>query len=154
MDSGSAQDGRPSPGGEKRRGKDSLIRQRHHREVQGFEKADPTPVATLGPVPSIREQTAMLMQDPRWVLQQMRARMDEDAGQVEVFSDDEDDFLDDEPEWFTGYQLHEMQPIPTPEDKAEAGRSSESEALMGDSQPDDGHESAPAPTSTPPPAAT
>lgn len=103
-----------------------------YRERQVFEKADPNPVAVLGPVPSIQEQTAALMQNPRWLLQQMKmAEERQDPPDLDQF-----DWEDDEPDILTGYELVEMEPIVIPEDKAEATQTSEGEALMGDSQPE------------------
>lgn len=142
MDSSAAPAKGASPSSEKRRRPDS-IRQRVYREKEDFEKANPTPVAVLGPVPSVKDQTAALMRDPSWLVQQLRRQASEDD--VPRGTDEDYDDLDleevEEAPIFTGHQFIDMEPT-FPEDNAEAGREPESEALMGDSYPDNGRNSA------------
>lgn len=97
---------------------------------QDFEKADGTPArGILGPVPSVAEQTAMLMADPGWLVREMRRQQIESVVNPpggEEIQPGEDDFDDDEPEWFTGYETVLMDPIPFPsEDQSQPEGSAE-----------------------------
>lgn len=66
----------------------------------------------MGPVPSVKEQTAALMQDPGWLLAEMRRResLDEpQTGPVDDFADFDLDMDDDE--ILTGYEVVQMHPF-------------------------------------------
>lgn len=85
-------------------------------------------MAVLGPVPSVKEQTAELMRDPRWLMQQMRYEAQDEVDGDEVY-----DWDDDEPELFTGYEVVEMEEFHTPaaEPPPEDKRGQEPEPVQG-----------------------
>ena len=70
-------------------------------------------------MPSIAEQTAALMQDPRYLVQQMRRREEEErrAGQVDLETAEDDDLPpefwedDEEPDILTGHEVLTMDEI-------------------------------------------
>lgn len=100
------------------------IERARRREV--FERADPKPArGILGPVPSVAEQTAALMQDPGWLVREMRRKQLAESDGPWDDLPDSDDWDDEDPDMFTGYQFIDMAPIPLPEDKAEATQTAE-----------------------------
>lgn len=88
---------------------------RAKRRAPDGENVDPVPHNVMGPVPSVREQTAALMQDPGWLLQEMRRRETAEemqTSQVDDFADFDLDMDDDE--ILTGYEVVHMEPILPP----------------------------------------
>lgn len=125
MDSGSAQDGRQASSREERN-RQNPLRQEVLRSRQGFEKVDPTPVAVLGPLPSLREQVReALLQDPETV----RGWLEQESLESQNFDPMDFEEEDPDPEWISGHEIVDMQdeePASVqgnhpPEDQAEAG---------------------------------
>lgn len=99
------------------------------RARQVFEKADPKPVAVLGPVPSLKEQIAELTHNPTVLLQMMQR---EDQAQAQGIDPDDPDWMDwddDEPEILTGYEVIDMVEHESPYDR---DNSLENQVVTGD----------------------
>ena len=140
MDSSAAQNVRKTTGSQKRRRSDPVNRIERAKLAVNFEKANPKPVAHLGPVPPVAEQMAELMTNPSWVMRQMQRHQDD---QREYAEEEFDESLDDDPDWFTGYELMEMDPIPVepPPESPQSGPQPEAHRADGRSQEDVIHKS-------------
>lgn len=85
-----------------------------------------------------------LLQDPRYVAQEMRRQAVEDQAQYGFDQDIEAELLageieDDEPDILTGYEVVELQPFSPPEDSSPSpGEAPPGGALMGEAQPNPG----------------